>query len=115
VVIVFVVLASSFVPLGTYLLSSALVPIPAIAKYIEFFQSKFLLLAIGISLNLAGSLFWFLGRRFFSSYAFAWSLYLGLLVAFGTLIAVIIEDERLIAPQFAGLVLLFISLLLLKK
>jgi drug/metabolite transporter (DMT)-like permease len=110
-----IVFASLSVSLGTYLLSSVFQPAPAIIKYASVFQSKYLLFLIGLSLNLTGSVFWFLARRFLTSYAFAWSLYLGLLVAFGTLIAVIIENERLIAPQFAGLLLLFISLLLLKK
>ena len=111
----FVVLASLSVSLGTYLLSSALVPIPAVVKYVSLFQSKYLLFGVGVSLNLTGSVFWFLGRRFMSSYAFAWSLYLGLLVAFGTLIVALIESERITYWQSLGLGLLILSLLLLKK
>jgi len=110
-----IIFASLSVSLGTYLLSSTFLVSPAVIKYVSIFESKYLLFVVGLSLNLIGSVFWFLGRRFLASYAFAWSLYLGLLVAFGTLIAVIIENERLVAPQIVGLFLLFVSLLLLKK
>ena len=113
--IVFVFLASLSVAFGTYAISSALVSDPQILKQFAWLHSRYALVVGGLILNLFGSCFWIFGRKMLSSYTFAWSLYIGLLIVFGTLIASFIEAEKMQSTQIAGLLLLIISLSLLKK
>ena len=110
----FIFLASFSVAFGTYILSSALSGGSAFVNLLIHQQSKLLVVGIGLSLNLLGSAFWILARRFSASYLLVWTLYLGLLVLFGAVIAAWIEQESISSYQVFGLLLLICALALLK-
>ena len=108
-----IVFASLSVAFGTYILSSALSGEAAFINFLIYKPSKLQVAGIGLSLNLLGSAFWILGRRFLSSYLLAWSLYLGFLVLFGAVISILIEHETISLSQIIGLILLASGLILL--
>ena len=110
---IFVAIASACVALGAYLISSAFLEVP-IYMPANVGSHKFLIFSIGIFANLLGSIFWLLGRKFLESYLFAWSMYLGLLILFGTAISMFFEKENLNSSQFIAIGMLVVSLLLLK-
>ena len=100
----FIFLASLSVAFGTYVLSSAFSLDSALANFLLYKHSKILFIGIGILFNLLGSIFWILGRRLSTSYLLAWSLYLGLLVLFGAVISILIEQQSISSMQIVGLI-----------
>lgn len=112
--LIFICVASLFVAVGTYVLSSAFHADSALINLVSYKYSKIVLIAIGLTLNFLGSAFWILARRSLASYLLAWTFYLGLLVLFGALIAAWLEQETISLYQMIGLLLLAFALTLLK-
>ena len=111
---IFILTASLCIAVGTYVLSSAFSVDSALVNLVSYKNPKVLFAASGFSLNLLGSIFWILGRRFSASYLFSWTLYLGLLVLFGAAIATFVEQENISFYQIVGLILFTCGLALLR-
>lgn len=111
----FTISASFCIAVGAYLISNVFfeTTLDQLGKSLFGFNGAQLLLGIG--LNAAGSIFWILGRRGMSSYLFAWSLYLAMLVVFGALISSIAEKSVPNNLQLLGMTMMIASIILLKK
>ena len=112
--LIFVLTASLCVAVGTYILSSAFSVDSVLVTLVSYKHPRILLVVSGFTLNLLGSGFWILARRFSASYLLSWTLYLGFLVLFGAVIATWIEQESISVHQIFGLILLTCGLTLLK-
>ena len=64
---------------------------------------KINLFAYGVLLNLIGSFLWANGRVRFTSYVYAWNLYLILLVLFGSLVGYLLNGEKFSMTQAIGI------------
>ena len=111
----FTISASFCIAFGAYLISNVFLEATLDQLGKSLFGLNGVRLFLGIGLNAAGSIFWILGRKGIPSYLFAWSLYLAMLVVFGTLIASIAEKSVPNNLQFLGLAMMIASIVLLKK
>lgn len=110
-----VCLASLFVAVGSYLISSFYYNLNSLNFHDALFSERGFALAGGYAFNLAGSIFWILGRRAMTTYLFSWNLYMGLLVIFGACIATLVDGKMLTASQYFGIATMIVALGLLRK
>ena len=111
----FIALASLLISIGSYLVATKgqlLVATLQQSRSLDFGTILFLL--IGLLLNLLGSISWILGRKSVSSYFFAWSSYLALLIVFGALIALMLDKEPFTPAKVGGMILLIMSLMIIQ-
>tara|TARA_B100002051_G_C16703435_1_gene622325 strand:- start:1217 stop:1567 length:351 start_codon:yes stop_codon:yes gene_type:complete len=113
--VLFIIFASLSVACGAYIISFTFTAASSSGTLVEAIVSKLPTLLVGLCLNIVGSIFWIYGRKYSINYSFAWLTYLGLLVAFGLIISVLIENEKISTSQLMGIGLLLVSLILLKK
>lgn len=97
--ITLVLVAAGCVALGSLVISQS-ITVGSVHELARIEKNVLAQIAIGVALNLLGSVFWMLGRQATKSYFFAWSLYLCSLVIIGAILASIVLGEDLLKIQY---------------
>ena len=111
----FVSIAAFVISVGSYLIALSMSKLSLLSVYDLLSTFKFNLFVPGIILNLIGSLFWASGRTKFTTYTHAWNVYLVLLVIFGSLVACVLNHEKLTFLQMIGIGIALLGMILISS
>ena len=110
-----VLIAALVISCGSYLIGLSTIRLDSYSIFDLIATLRMSYFIPGVILNLIGSFFYASGRLKFTSYAYAWNLYLALLVFFGSLIACFYNHERFSLVQVAGIGFTILGMMLISS